>query len=764
MYKKAAHFFVNHPLKIMLFTLGFAVFSILGLNKLESISGFKMWFSPQDPYLLSYEQYEKNFGNDDNVVVAIHSPSGIFDKESVAIIKDLTAKMWKIDDVIRVDSLANHQMITGGGGDILIESVLESDDAEFLKKRGEQVIADDQIVNLLISEDLKTATVFAQLKPLYEKKGQYREAVRQVQKLTREYPNRGDHSFYITGSAALSSAYDDVAEDTMYLTPIMVLIMMTILYLSFRSLRFSLMAVGLIAISVLMVFGLSGWFGIKYHSMTSCLPQILIAITLADVVHFLATFFKERSLGRSKKLAAETAIEINFMPTLMTSVTTSLGFLTFCTSELIPVRELGILASLGVMLAWAVSIGIAPAAMMYFPSRQGNKAEGETLKAPEKNYKWVPTYLDWIERWRYPVVIGWALFFAGSTFLASKVSVNADISNYFSDSTEIKKASDFMSANFGGSRGIEMVIDSGKPDGVKDVHFLSKLMAYEEWILEQKEVTKVMSIGDIVAELSSALEAPTLPSSRMPASSDSVAQQLFLYSMSLPVGMGLNYWATLDYQKTRMKIYWDIEDSQKTLTEISRYEEKAKDLGLNAVITGKAALLPGLNHHIIETFQDANFRALLLIIITMILIFRSLKIGLLSMIPNIIPSAFGGAVMYLLGLKLDAGTILVMSVVMGIAVDDTIHFLSHYQDCRKEGLSVRDSLSRVFHEVTFSLSLTTGILILGFSLSVFSHFMPFANFGLMTAICLSFAIFADFMLLPAIFFIMAKGERVKASA
>jgi predicted RND superfamily exporter protein len=295
---------------------------------------------------------------------------------------------------------------------------------------------------------------------------------------------------------------------------------------------------------------------------------------------------------------------------------------------------------------------------------------------------------------------------------------------------------------------------------VKDVGFLRQVVDFQRWIDSQANVAKTTSIATIIGELHQALEGRDIDKyERIPESSDAVAQQLFLYSMSLPVGMGINYWTTMDHKKMRIKVLWTVENSEETIARIEEIKAKAAEMGLNLTIAGKTALVPQMSHYILDTFNDANFRALIMILITMIFLCRSLRYGSLAMLPNAIPPIFAGGVMYLLGVNYDVGTVLVISVVMGIAVDDTVHFMTHFQDQVRQGKTHREAIIEVFDRTGFALLITNVVLTIGFGAAMFSEFLPFRNFGLMTVISLIFALVADWMLLPALLMTPVIGYR-----
>lgn len=759
MKEKIAKLLTQHAVLVLLGVFIFCVVTSLGLMHLQSNFGVRVWFAPGDPYLQAYDKYEKDFGTDDSIVIAIHSESGIFDPESVALINDLSDKMWFVKKVVRVDSLSTHSVTEGVNGDVVIEPVFKETTPEYLNERKKTIAKSDMLRSYLISEDLKTATIHAQLSPTNDNPNEYNVPVHQVHDLIKNLKNKGDHTFYVSGSAALNIAYSDISNhDVGVITPIMLAILLCILIWHFRSVSSSMLLIGVLGLTIATAFGIAGWLGITFNPMTSCLPQILISVTLAEGIHFLGAFFRMRTEGSSPREASYHAIVENLTPTFMTSITTALGFIVFITSDLKPIRDLGLLASIAIVISWLLTMIVMPIVLIYMPVKIHPKFKAQEAKKQVR----IHAYLRWIHRHTKMILTVWVAMFIGSIYLSAKGKVNSDMISYFSENTEIKKASNFLSEHFGGARGVEILIDSGKVDGVKNIEFLSKVTAFQDWVRKQDRVTKVTSIVDIIEELNKVIDDKPEGgiATRLPASSNSVAQQLFLYSMSLPVGMTLNYWSTFDYRQMRMKVLWDIEDSELAQSNMDLIQDKAREMGLKATITGKAALRPGITHHIISTFNIANFESLMLITICMILMFRSVGIGFIAMIPNVIPPTFAGSIMWFLGIQFDVGTILVMSVVLGIAVDDTIHFLNAYMEEKRAGTPTYDAIVNVFGKTGVSITMTTVILVGSFSLAMFSDFMPYQNFGMLTAASLSLALIADLMLLPAIFFTLEKHPRI----
>jgi len=228
-----------------------------------------------------------------------------------------------------------------------------------------------------------------------------------------------------------------------------------------------------------------------------------------------------------------------------------------------------------------------------------------------------------------------------------------------------------------------------------------------------------------------------------------------MYTMGLPQGMDLNNRMTLKKDALRMSVLWNLNDTRSWLRSVSLLEDKAKDFGLDLHATGKFLLFQRMMDYVVLTFFKSITLAMILVGILMMILLRSVKLGLLSMAPNILPLFFGAAFMKLMGMQLNIGTALVASVTLGIAVDDTIHFLTNFYRLKKAGQDEDSAIKEIFTYTGMALIFTTVILVLGFGLFIFGDFIPNINFGLLCAMVLMSALLADLIFLPALLFIVA---------
>lgn len=721
--------------------------------KLKEDFSYRIWFSEDDPLLAKFDAFERKFGNDENVAILIETPNGVFTKESVELIQKITEKMWLAPSVIRVDSLSNHNFTEATEDELKVDPFLPEGDElseEYLARKKQLAMKDEVIPQYLMSSDAKSAMIFAKMKPALEEIPMYKDTLDYARNLEKEFGD-GKHKFHIAGSAAINVTFQEVSEhDMKTMLPILLGLVVLFLIYSFRGIGGVIYAFMIIAFSILAAFGIGAASGFTFNVMLSAVPSTLIAICIADIVHVLMSYAIFRKQGQKNIEAIRSSLDKNLMPTLVTSISTAIGFFSLAPAKIIPIANMGMMNGYGTILAWFVTIFLAIPLLKYFPLK--NIKEDETSETKTSDYIGAKSkaYTKFLVRFRIPVLISMILLTIGSFVIALDSEVNSDPYEYFTHKVPLRVANETMEKDIGGSMGAEIELDSGSVDGVKDPEFLRKAEQFQNWLMDQYYVSKVVGVLDIIKGMNRSLNAGQQEFYKLEDDQNVIAQQLFLYTMSLPQGMDLNNRITLDNQQTRMTVLMNIHDSKTVLEEFDKWEAYAKSIGLNASVSGKVPLYQKMNGYIVETFFESMGMALVLVSILMIIIFKSWKIGLLSMIPNAVPIVIGGAIMHLLNIPIDMGTVVIISCCLGIAVDDTIHFLANYLKHRRDGYSSQDSIAKVLTFTGPALVLTTVILICGFGTLAFATFNPNINFGIMTAIVLGTALIVDFTLLPAI--------------
>ncbi len=759
-----AQLIINHP-RIHLLFVFFIVAAIAPfIGTIQSRFSPRMWFDDGHPEIKRLDAFEKRFGNDQKIVVVLHHEKGIFQKPIIEAMKTITDQLWSVPDIIRVESLSNYNTITGQEDEILIAPLIPEDailNTNFLKLKQAEALKDEVIPNYLLSKDATTTLIYGQLRPSIESDPRYPLIVQKTEELLTNFRHIEGLRFFLLGDAPGNTAFKEIsASDNIKIVPFMVGFIIILLLLLFRSRMAVILPLLLAVLTIATTFGLLGALNFTFTSLLAAIPGILLAICLADSIHILASYYHFFRIDDfSARQAIEKSLIKNFGPTILTSISTAISFFSIMMTDISPVRALGCLAGIGTLLAWLFTYWLLGPIIVIFANRLDH---GKTRKkAICKNTKEQRTiaYANFIYRWRFPIIIVFSLTFTVCLYLSSLNQVNSDPLKYFDTSVPIRKSSDFVSTKLDAMRGIEFVVDSGKNDGIKDPQFLRKLDDYLKWMLRDDDIVQARSVLDIIKKMNRTLNEGKQEFYSIPPLQTTVAELLFLYTMGLPQGMDLNNQFSLDHRYLRLRIIWKITTSKEAELKNSLLINEAEKRGLIVSAEGNVPMYLKMNQTIVSSFFKAMAMALVLVCFLIFCVFRDFKISLLSIFPNIIPLSFGGAIMYAKGTYIDIGTSLVATVCLGIAVDDTIHFVVNFKMLRQRGYSIYDAIKETFAITGMALMTTTVILVVGFGSFIFADFIPNQNFGILCAIVLLLALITDLIFLPAILFLGIKNGK-----
>jgi len=347
-------------------------------------------------------------------------------------------------------------------------------------------------------------------------------------------------------------------------------------------------------------------------------------------------------------------------------------------------------------------------------------------------------------------VLGLGLFF---------VKVDSNTIKYFDKEVEIRKSSEFTMDNLTGSMSYILIADSGKTDGIKDPAFLRTVEKfYDDYqMMFPTDVRHVSSLLDTIKRYSKIMNQKEV----IPESRELVAQYLLLYSMGLPQGMEITDQMDFDQRKLRITVLTNIVDNTKDMKMIDFAKAWWAKTPYAMTLTGQTAMYAYMAKDVTATLIYSLSLTILIVSIMMLLIFKRLKILWILLLPNLLPVILVIGVMGWLGLTIDMGVAIAGAIIIGVAVDDTIHFLVKYFDARKRGLSMSDTFDEVLHYAGRAIFFTTIVLSLSFSIFAFSTFTPNQNFGTVTAIALILALIIDLLYLPALLHMADKNTHYK---
>ncbi len=719
------------------------------LQNVQMDGSYRIWFGEESKTLKDYDNFRKTFGNDDGVVIVFQDENGIFNKKALASIERITQKLWKTKYVARVDSLSNYQHIHANPDepdDIVVEDFIQHLDKAtpaYLKERETIAINDPLVSGAFISKDGKTTMISARLIPkVNEGEDKSVEIMGYVNEILKPEIEKTGYKYWVNGGPALNEAFMVIGTtDAMTFTPLVLIASLVLLLLLFRRVSGALIPIGVVIFTFLLVLSVQVLLGYKLNNFTANLPVFVVAIGIADAVHIYSVWLLHKRQGDENFDAVFMSLKKNFLPIFLTSLTTAIGFATLTISEVIPVLTLGIATASGAVLAFIISVVWMPSVLLLLNKPVKLSAQVEQMKKPSFAYG------EFIVKNNKKILLWTSAVFAVIAIGITQVKVDSNTVRYFDKTVEFRKGAEFMMHNLTGPMAYEIVIDSGKKGGIKEPKFMRNVeQFYSDFQAKFPEVRHLSSLMDIVKRFNKVVD----NKEEVPKERNLIAQYLLLYSMSLPQGMEINDKMDIDEQKLRITGQMDIVDTSKDLEMIAYIEDWWSKTDYKGTVEGQTYMFAHMQKDVTNTLIYSLSLALVLVSIVMFLIFKRIKLLWVFIVPNILPVALVVGLMGWLNITIDIGVAIAGAIIIGVAVDDTIHFLVKYFYARKRGLSMEETFDEVLRYAGKAILFTTIILIVAFATFSFSHFTPNQNFGVVTAFALLIAFVVDLLLLPAL--------------
>ncbi len=740
-------------LVILATLVGVAVASS-GIARLEFSGSYRLFFDEDNPQLIALEELENTYGKSENVVFLVVPDDGdATSEEALSATVWLTERAWMTPWSRRVDSLANFQYTTADGDDLFVRDLVDPQEltrAEARSRVRAVALSDPRIAGSILADkgDVSVVNVTIEL----PEEGQL-EAVGEVADFARSVALEAEERFpgvdlRVVGTVMINQTFVEASiSSQMVFLPASLLLMALILGVLARGWP-GVAGTGLVIVfSIFASVGLGGWAGLPFSPPISPAPTIVLMIVVANCVHLLVALQQRLRAGDSRHDAIVEALRLNLHPVFLASLTTALGFLSMNFSEVPPYRHLGVFVAFGIGASFVLSVTFLPALLSLLPIRAGK--ERRLLRVPS-----MTVLADLALRHRKALFVGWLVIVPAMILAIPRNELNDVLVHFFDESVEFRQDTDFMDERLSGNTLLEYSLEASEEGGVTSPPFLQEVSDFAEWYRAQPPVRHVAVITDTFRQLNQSMHGDDPAAYRIPESQELAAQYLLLYELSLPLGLDLNNQIDRSRSATRGSVSAETLYSQDVLDLNARaeawLEENAPHVaGVNG--TGPAALFAYIGQRNIRAMLVGT--AVVLVAISAILLFalRSLRLGVISVVPNVLPAVLGFGVWGLTVGQVGLSLSVVVAMTVGIVVDDTVHFLSKYLRARREyGRDPEDAVRYAFDTAGRALFTTTVVLVAGFLIFMFSPFVPTAEVGVLTAMIIGFALVADLSLLPAL--------------
>ncbi|MEO1657045.1 MAG: MMPL family transporter [Pseudomonadota bacterium] len=755
-------FVLSQRILVILATV-IAVFALATQAKhLSFENNYRVFFSDENPELQAFENLQATYTQTDNVFFYVRPKDGrdVFEPQTMSAIADITEESWQIPHSIRVDSVTNFQYTYAEEDDLIVEDLIydpASLSAEEYAEKREIALAEPILERQLVTSDGGATAVnvtlqFPQLSN--DEVPNVAFAARDIrERMEEKYP---DLTFAISGGGLLNMAFmESGLADNTTLVPLMFLVVVLLTFVTVRSFSATIALFLVIVLSVLTTVGAAGVMRVPLTPISLSSLIVVLTLAVADGIHILLTFRQNMQKGMPKREALIDAIRVNFLAVGITSLTTIVGFMALNFSDSPPFWHLGNMSAVGIFAAWALSVTFFPAMLSLLPAKA----------ALREDYVDRHTVMDRFADFVLPRRNVFALLsLAGVVALVAmipRMDLNDQWTKYFGERIEFRRDTDVISQHFGLFT-VDFSVEAGEPSGIYEPEYLQRLDAFAEWLETQPNVAHVYSMSDIMKRLNKNLNADDPEFYRLPEDRELAAQYLLLYELSLPYGLDLNDRINIDKSATRLTVTMEDGPTQETkdlLIAATAYLEENFPEDLRPIPTSTQVMFTFITDRNVQQMIEGTVIAILAISAIMIFTFRSVKLGILSLVPNTLPIATAFGAWALLVGEIGFSVSVVAAISLGIVVDDTVHLITKYVRARREqGLSAEDAIRYSFNTVGLAIIVNTIILSIGFSVLMFSTFKVTVDMGLLTSLSIVFALVLDFLLLPALL-IWTDGDR-----
>lgn len=768
MWTRVAHFIIKYRLPLVILIGLITVFMGYHARDAEMSYDFRGTVPANDPEQVFFTEFRKQFGEDGNIVAVGLKDSAIYQYENFERLRQFCVKvkgMNGVNDVISLPQIKQIEKDTAKTqfkltdvfpGKITSQEQLDS----LLFEAKKQKFYIGQIVN----EENGAIAILISIRKDVLNSSKRVGLTDEIVEAGKEFSNTTGIALHYAGLPFVRSVItSQVGQELKIFLLVSVMITGIILLVFFRSLRAVIFPLIVIGIIVVWVLGTIALFGFKISLLSGMIPPIIVVIGIPNAIYLMNKYHTEFVSHGNKILAISRVVRKVGLATFLTNLTTAIGFLVLLTTDITILREFGIVAGINVMATFVVSLILIPGVFSWMPPPSAKHLKHLDVKIFDKALHAVDLLVH-----RHRMVIYGAAISAVILAIIGMAKLHS-VSYMVDDLPEesvVKKDLVFFEKHFSGVMPLEIVLNTGKKRGVIDVKNLKKIDEFEQFLDSQRDISKPVSLVSFVKAAKQAFynnnpDRYSLPDNRernfilryMKGQSDSsglfksfVDEDMQTMRISMQVAdVGSDKMDSLVNQVIQPKI-----DSLFTGTEIS------------ATITGTTPLFIKGNKFLIANLRSSLLLAFGLIAVTMGFLFASVRMIVISLIPNLIPMMITAAIMGYAGIPLKPSTVLIFSITFGISVDYSIHFLAKYrQELHARSFFVPVAISNSILEVGKSMIYTSIVLFAGFIIFTFSSFGGTIALGLLTSTTLLISMIANLILLPSLIMTFDQGRYKK---
>ncbi len=721
-------------------------------TKLTVDNSIKIWYSEDDETYQAFINFQEEYGNDDVVVIFLQYLSKVYDKQAVADMLMIEDALAGLDYVDRTYSYGSSDFIKASSTNFSVEKIVQKapENKDENSAIADRVNSSPSVKKSFLTEDERSHLIFVRLRSFEDIEAHRDKIVRELRAIIEGIVPQ----YRLGGMAVLNEALNySVAKESSLFSGISFVLMIVLLALFIRKKRFLPVAALSIIVPVVLTFGIFAVSGQKLNMITMILPTILLVYTLADAVHIMNIYFKNGSIypRAEKRELIRMTLSYTFKPCFFASATTMAAYISLCFSPVQVIKTTGLFAFIGIGLSF---ISVYIIAIIGFTIIK-HPAEEKELMVSHVINRWCSLTTEFLvktsTKWNKAIMYGFMLLFLISVYYVRKIEINTYPGEYLSERSVVRQDMNIIESTFGPFLPFEAIVACNEEDQIITRENLSFLEEFQEQITRKTHVENVTSITDRIASLNQQLD-PESEDPEIPDSDEKIIRLIRLYetngSNSLSELTNKNFTEARISGKVNMsssKQYASLIDQLKQI-----FDAIPGSNELELTVQGYMPLYVQMTGYITRSLVYSFIGAFVMIALMMVVFLKNIRITIFSIIANLIPVFAVSLIMVLFKIPLDMGTVMIAAIMLGIAVDDTMHFLHaylhHHKNHTGEGNHVDRALTITSPALlASSMALASGFLILGMSSVKSLH-----HFGFLCAIVVVIALAADVLFLSSI--------------
>lgn len=730
------------------FFLSLSLISLFLLPKLQFIFNFEQFFPQGDPDLDFFQEFIAEFETDDNfLLVALDNEPSVFDTAFLTRVKAFSKEARKeLPYAKQIQSLPEfkYPVMTPFGPSSI--SAIHLDDLEQLKKDSVRLMQDERIkYNLINAAGNSTIVIIKTEDEVLLKESD--EIMSSIYILLEKH-GFDPEDYHMLGRPYFQSDLAVIQKKEIIMSTLISGVLISIIMiLLFRRWVSILIALGSIGVGLLIFMGILALIGRGLSLMAALYPVLMLIVGTSDVIHIMTKYLDELKKGKQRKAALEVTIKQIGLATLMTSLTTAAGFATLLSSKILPIQEFGLNSALGVLVAYIVVIGFTCPILSFF--------EKEQLISDHKKIDRWGGLLD--KAYHFSLNNKRLIYVTSLVMLVifgigiSKVNTNYDLVNNLPRSAKITADFKYFENEFAGFRPLELAGSIQEGYEIYDYEVVQAVAKVEDHMKSQPEIVTALSLGTMVKSINQMNHRNNPDFYKMP--DESEYKKVRRLVSKIP-STGVDVLISKNKRKTRIST--KVKDvGAENVKALNRRVDKWITENIDPSViqfkqTGTGLLLDKNSEFVKDSLLQGLGIALLIVSVLMGLLFRDVKMLFLALIPNVVPLLFAAALIGYTGVSLEAGVSIVFAIIFGIAVDDTIHFLSKYRLASQQYGDKEKAMQVTFQECGKAIIFTSIILFFGFLVLLFSDNQPSQVIGMLISVTLLSALVADLTILPVL--------------